>query len=99
MNYAVIKKQTEGRSLSMGSVESEKTIDGSRGTFIFDSTLLYRGITICSMVILVTVCGMIVAGVPKDSCYETGIGAEAVMVVILLGIVLTSNKERSDQSM
>lgn len=94
MNYAVIKKQTEGRSLSIGSVESEKTIDGSRGTFIFDSTLLYRGLTICSMVIVFTVCGMIVAGMPKDICYETGIGAEAVMLGILLGIMLRNNEKR-----
>ena len=96
MNYEVIKKYTDGRSLSSGSVGSEKRTNGGRCTFIFDCMLLYQGITICSMVIVFTVCGMIVAGVPKDSCYETGIGADAVMLVILLGIVLTSNKDRSD---
>ena len=94
MNYEVIKKHSDGRSLSIGSVGSEKTNNGGRGAFIFDCTLLYRGITICSMVIVFTVCGMIVAGMPKDICYETGIGAEAVMLGILLGIVLKNNEKR-----
>lgn len=84
MSYNALKKSTDKRSLSAYSPNSKKKVNRSRGAYIFCYKLLSRGITLFSMMFVFTICGVVGAGAPKDSCYEIGIGLEAVILVLLL---------------